>query len=280
VTSSLADPIADFEVNARGTLNVLEAVRRLDAAVPLLFTSTGNIYGDLADVPLATCDTRYGVPAYAAEIAGINEQRRLDFRSPFGCSKGAAEQYVLDYARTFDLPATVFRLSCSYGPHQCGDEDHGWIAHFLGCALQRRPITIYGDGRQVCDALFADDLVDAMIFAQANIDAVRGRAFNVGGGPANTISRVELIALIRTLHGEEPAVTFADERVTDQKFYISDISQFCAATGWRPRVRIREGVKRFYRWLVEHRPAGGAMEPTESDRTNVAGIDVEFAKAS
>lgn len=277
VTTSLVDPIGDFEVNARGTLNVLEAVRRQDRPIPLLFTSTNKVYGNLHDVRLAAGETRYSVPAYSSFADGISELRSIEFHSPYGCSKGAAEQYVLDYARTFGLPATVFRMSCIYGPHQCGNEDQGWVAHFLLRALQSEPITIYGDGKQVRDVLFVEDLIDAMIFAQANTEAVRGRAFNIGGGPGNTISLTELIALIANILGEVPAVKFADWRAADQRFYVSDIRRFSAATGWKPRVGVREGVRRLHRWLIEHRLAEAEADRIAPPSTVLAaGRDVEL----
>jgi CDP-paratose 2-epimerase len=260
VTTSLVDPITDFDVNARGTLNVLEAVRRLDTPIPLLFTSTNKVYGDLREIALAPRDTRYVVPPYSSYGDGVSEQRSIEFHSPYGCSKGAAEQYVLDYARTFGLPAVVFRMSCIYGPHQCGNEDQGWVAHFILRALQRAPITIYGDGKQVRDVLFVEDLIDAMLFAQANINAVQGHAFNIGGGPGNTISLLELIELIAEIEGDAPQVSFSDWRAADQRFYVSDIRAFGAATGWRPSVGVREGVRRLHRWLLEHRVAAAEAE--------------------
>jgi CDP-paratose 2-epimerase len=279
VTTSLVNPVADFEINARGTLNVLEAIRKLDRPIPLLFTSTNKVYGDLHDVTLAPSDTRYSVPAYSPLGDGIGENRSVEFHSPYGCSKGAAEQYVLDYARTFGLPATVFRMSCIYGPHQCGNEDQGWVAHFVLRALQGEPITIYGDGKQVRDILFVEDLIDGMLFAQSNVDAVRGRAFNIGGGPGNTVSLLELIALIANVHGDLPKVTFADWRAADQRFYVSDIRRFSAATGWRPRVSVREGIRRLHRWLIEHRVAESEAERINPPTTVLAeGRDVALAE--
>ena len=277
VTTSLVDPITDFEVNARGTLNLLEAVRKMDRRIPVLFTSTNKVYGNLDDLAMAAAETRYAVPPLSPLGDGINELRGIEFHSPYGCSKGAAEQYVLDYARTFGLAATVFRMSCIYGPHQCGNEDQGWVAHFLLRALERQPITIYGDGKQVRDILFVDDLIDAMVFAQANPDAVSGKAFNIGGGPGNTISLIELIALIGTLENELPQVTFADWRAADQRFYVSDIRRFSATTGWKPRVGVREGVSRLHRWLIEHRVAVADAERISPPTTVIAaGEDVEL----
>jgi CDP-paratose 2-epimerase len=278
VTTSLTDPIADFEINARGTLNVLEAVRRQNRPVSLLFTSTNKVYGDLHDVALAAGDTRYSVPAYSAAADGISEMRGVEFHSPYGCSKGAAEQYVLDYARTFRLPAAVFRMSCIFGPHQCGNEDQGWVAHFVLRALQGEPITIYGDGKQVRDLLFVEDLIDAMLFAQANMGAIAGQPFNIGGGAANTISLLEIIALIAELEGRRPQVKFTDWRAADQRFYVSDIRRFTAATGWKPRVGVREGVRRLHRWLIEHRVARAEAEQiAPPSALHAIGHDIELA---
>ncbi|MGN6109862.1 MAG: NAD-dependent epimerase/dehydratase family protein, partial [Kofleriaceae bacterium] len=184
---------------------------------------------------------------------GLSEALPLDFCTPYGCSKGAAEQYVLDYAATFGLPATVFRMSCIYGPRQLGTEDQGWLAHFLIRALDGAPITIYGDGRQVRDVLFVDDLVDALVRAWRQIDAVRGRPFNIGGGPRNTLSLLELIDHIAMLRGQRPEVRFDGWRTGDQRYFVSDTTAFSAATGWRPRVAPRPGIEALHGWLVERR---------------------------
>jgi CDP-paratose 2-epimerase len=251
VTTSLVEPAADFEVNARGTLNVLEAVRAQDEPPPVVFTSTNKVYGGLADVALRLAGQRYQPADSAIAARGFGEDRRLDFHSPYGCSKGAADQYVLDYARSYGLRTVVFRMSCIYGPHQFGTEDQGWVAHFLLRALAERPITLYGDGMQVRDVLFVDDLVRAFLLAEAEIDQVAGRAFNLGGGPRQTLSLLELIDLIGELHGERPAVSHEDWRTGDQRYYVSDVRGFHRATGWTPNVGVREGVGRLYNWLLE-----------------------------
>ena len=175
VTTSLADPMEDFEVNARGTLNLLEAIRVCDVPPPLIFTSTNKVYGGLPDVGLRVRGARYEPEDGSVRAYGIGEARPLDFHSPYGCSKGAADQYVLDYARTYGLPAAVFRMSCIYGPHQFGTEDQGWVAHFLIRALEGRPITLYGDGKQVRDILFVEDLVNAFVLVQDRIEALSGQ---------------------------------------------------------------------------------------------------------
>ena len=260
VTSSLIDPFHDFAVNAGGTLNLLEALRALDAPPPVLFTSTNKVYGDLEDVELVPDGTRY-VPADTdTRLYGISEQRTIDFHSPYGCSKGAADQYVLDYARTFGIPAIVFRMSCIYGPHQFGNEDQGWVAHFLIRAIDRLPITIYGDGLQVRDILLVDDLVDAMLLAHTNMQTLAGEAFNIGGGAARTTSLVELIDTINTLVPKPVPVEFDAWREADQRYYVSDTRKFTEATGWSPRVGVAEGVQALYEWLCDTR-ASVAADP-------------------
>ena len=263
VTTSLVDPFLDFEVNARGTLNLLEAVRACDDAPSVLFTSTNKVYGDLEDIGLRKSATRYEPAAPALRREGISEARCLEFHSPYGCSKGVAEQYVLDYARTFALRTVVFRMSCIYGPHQFGTEDQGWVAHFLIAAMNGVPLTIYGDGLQVRDILFVEDLAEAMLLAQSNIDRLSGEAFNIGGGPANTTSLVELLDQIGELRGERPLANIEAWRPADQRYYVSNTRKFEQATGWRPRTSVREGVERLHEWLLATR---GAARPATAGR--------------
>jgi CDP-paratose 2-epimerase len=255
VTTSLSDPFHDFEVNARGTLNLLEAVRSCDRPPSVLFTSTNKVYGDLEDVGLRQARTRYEPASATVRQQGISETRCLEFHSPYGCSKGVAEQYVLDYARTFGLRTVVFRMSCIYGPHQFGTEDQGWVAHFLIAALRGEPLAIYGDGLQVRDILFVDDLVDAMLIAQERIDTITGEAFNIGGGPDNTISLVELLDLIGSLTGRRPSTSRQPWRTADQRYYVSDTRKFRQATGWRPGIGVRDGVAALLEWLIANRVA-------------------------
>lgn len=249
VTSSLVDPIEDFEINARGTLNLLEAVRTTENPPPLVFTSTNKVYGNLADLEFSKEGSRYAPVDHLIRERGINEQRPLDFHSPYGCSKGAADQYVTDYARTYRIPALVFRMSCIYGPHQYGNEDQGWVAHFVIRSMSGEPITIYGDGMQVRDILFVDDLVDAFLLAQQHMKRLAGSAYNIGGGPANTISLLELLDLLAELHGGDVSVRFENWRAADQRYYVADTSKFSRLTGWQPRVPVHEGVRRLYEWL-------------------------------
>ena len=253
VTTSLVDPVEDFEVNARGTLNVLEAVRAMAEPPPVIFTSTNKVYGNLEDMTLALRGRCYAPLDDAVRAYGVGEARPLRFHSPYGCSKGAADQYVLDYAHSFGLRALVFRMSCIYGPHQFGTEDQGWVAHFLIRALEGRPISLYGDGMQVRDVLYVDDLIDAFVLAERQADALAGRAFNIGGGPANATSLLELVALIGELHGERPALRLDAWRTGDQRYYVSDTRAFQAATGWAPKHGVRDGVELLYEWLVASR---------------------------
>jgi CDP-paratose 2-epimerase len=266
VTSSLDDPAYDFDVNARGTLNVLEAARRSPLQPPLIFTSTNKVYGGLDDVALDEGDVRYSPRSSALLENGVSERRPLDFHSPYGCSKGAADQYVRDYARSYGLKTIVFRMSCIYGPHQFGNEDQGWVAHFLIRSLKRQPITIFGDGKQVRDILYVDDLVDAFVAASNTIDRLSGQAFNIGGGPSQTISLRELLHMIGRLDGRRPRIAWNGWRTGDQKYYVSDTRRFARAAGWQPRVTPREGIRLLREWLVANSISEIVQQADESAR--------------
>ena len=258
VTTSLVDPRADFEINLRGTLNLLEALRTAGRRIPLVFASTNKVYGDLADLDFALEGERYEPVDPQVRARGIAETRPLDFHTPYGCSKGAADQYVLDYARSFGLPACVIRMSCIYGQRQRGTEDQGWVAHFLIRALNGEPITLYGDGAQVRDILDVSDAVDAYLAAWERIDAVAGRAFNLGGGADNAVSLRQLMRLIGQLTGRAPDVRFADWRAGDQRYFVSDNSTIQAELGMgRPRAWT-EGVAALAAWLKDE---GSAAVP-------------------
>lgn len=252
VTTSLTNPYLDFEVNALGTLNVLEAIRNSAAQPPIIFTSTNKVYGDLEEVGLLMNNTRYFPENVQVKNNGISEEKCLSFHSPYGCTKGVADQYILDYARTFGLRTAVFRMSCIYGPHQFGNEDQGWVAHFIIQALKDNPITIYGDGKQVRDILFVEDLVNAFVLAQKNIDTISGQAFNMGGGAQNTVSLLELLQLIGEVSGKQPEALFHNWRPSDQKYYVSDFTKFHKATGWLPATNTLQGITRLYEWLKEN----------------------------
>jgi CDP-paratose 2-epimerase len=249
VTSSLDSPVDDFEINARGTLNVLEAVRLHNPAAPVLFASTNKVYGRLiGDDEITRAGQRYQ-PSSTALARGVSEQAPLDLYSPYGCSKGAADQYVHDYARVYGLKTAVLRMSCIYGPRQFGNEDQGWIAHFVLSALRGAPLTIYGDGCQVRDALYIADAVDAWLAVLDRIDNTRGRVFNLGGGPSNAISLLELIDQIAQLSGPV-SFSFADWRPGDQPWYVTDINALAGATGWRPLTDFADGLRGLHGWLA------------------------------
>jgi CDP-paratose 2-epimerase len=250
VTTSLHAPQKDFAINAQGTLNVLEAARSRAAPPQLVMTSTNKVYGGLGDIPLEVGSRRYAPMDAVLRSHGISEAMPLDFQSPYGCSKGAADQYVLDYARSYGMTTLVFRMSCIYGPRQFGTEDQGWVAHFILRALQGEPITLYGDGMQVRDILFVDDLVDAFVLAQQHGARLSGRVFNMGGGPGNAISLLDLLDRIEALHGRRPQLAFERWRTGDQRYYVSDTRAFQHETGWRARVSARDGMERLYRWLA------------------------------
>jgi CDP-paratose 2-epimerase len=251
VTTSLEAPLDDFGVNAQGTLTLLEELRRLEEPPFLLFTSTNKVYGSLPELPLELEGSRWVPRDPMLRARGLSEQQPLDFCTPYGCSKGAADQYVLDYAKSYGLPAVVFRMSCIYGPHQHGTEDQGWVAHFAIKGMRGEPITVYGDGAQVRDILFVDDLVDAMMLAREHVDRTAGRAFNMGGGAENAVSLVEVLDLLAELNDERAELSFEGERAGDQRYYVADSGRFRAATGWRPTVGVRDGVERLSAWLAE-----------------------------
>lgn len=264
VTTSLSDPRADFDVNIGGTFTLLEALRRRGGRVPVVFASTNKVYGDLSDVALQLSNGAYRPACHDLRGHGIGEDRRLDFHTPYGCSKGAADQYVLDYARSFGLPAAVLRMSCIYGPRQRGTEDQGWVAHFLISAIEGRPISLYGDGYQVRDVLDVSDCVEAYIACARNMPRVAGRAFNLGGGPANAVSLRQLIGEIEALLGKRVELRFSDWRAGDQRYYVSDTRRVREALGLRPPLGWKQGVRRLAAWLADERaPERQKLEAAE-----------------
>ena len=257
VTTSMADPREDFDINIGATFALLDALRRRQesggGATPLIFASTNKVYGDLADLDFALEDEAYVPVDGDVRAHGIGEARPLDFHTPYGCSKGAADQYVLDFARSFGVPTCVMRMSCIYGHRQMGTEDQGWVAHFLIRALEGKPITLYGDGHQVRDILDVADAVEAYVAAWRSIDRVAGRAFNLGGGPANAISLRQLLAYMGELTGREIDVRFADWRAGDQRYFVADTRAASRDLGLDGKVPWRRGVARLARWLAEER---------------------------
>lgn len=247
VTTSLAHPRLDLYTNVIGTFNVLEAARHAPKPPLVVFTSTNKVYGATNEIPIVELLTRYG---YADQRPGISELQALDFHSPYGCSKGSADQYVHDYGRIYGIPTVVLRMSCIYGPHQYGNEDQGWIAHFLISALNQRLITIYGDGKQVRDILHIDDLLDLFELVMNNRRIAAGQIFNVGGGETNALSIwAEFGALINRLLQRTVDVQYGPWRPGDQKVYISDISHVSQLLGWKPQIGVQSGITRTLRWL-------------------------------
>ncbi|WP_198598407.1 NAD-dependent epimerase/dehydratase family protein [Mangrovicella endophytica] len=258
VTTSLDRPVEDFEVNARGTINLLEAVRRSGRRVPVIFASTNKVYGNLADLGMDEGEDSYTPADPAIAANGIGEWRNLDFCTPYGCSKGVADQYVLDYAKSYDLPTAVLRMSCIYGPRQFGTEDQGWVAHFLIRALKGEPITIYGDGKQVRDILHVHDAVAAYRALLANIGTVKGQAFNLGGGPANAVSLRVVLSEIERLVGRDLSIGYGDTRQGDQTYFVADTRKLESTVGWQAKIGWRDGLNDLYAWLrSRNRPAAG-----------------------
>ncbi len=248
VTTSVTEPREDFEINALGTFNVLEAARKTDEQPIILYASTNKVYGGMEDVAVKEEATRY---AYVDYPQGIDETHPLDFHSPYGCSKGCGDQYVHDYQRIYGLRTVVFRQSCIYGTRQFGIEDQGWLAWFVIAAAQNHPITIYGDGKQVRDVLFVDDLLNAYDSAIRDIDHAAGEVFNVGGGPANTISIwQEFAPILEKKIGRKIAPTSSTWRPGDQKIYVSDIRKAKKRLNWQPQVNVEEGIARLVEWVT------------------------------
>ncbi|WP_458097612.1 SDR family NAD(P)-dependent oxidoreductase [Roseomonas sp. WA12] len=255
VTTSLTDPRADFDINLGASFALLDALRQRGGHVPVVFASTNKVYGDLADVELALDGEAYAPVDPAIRAKGIGEDRPLDFHTPYGCSKGAADQYVLDFGRSFGVPTAVLRMSCIYGQRQMGTEDQGWVAHFVLRALRGEPISIYGDGCQVRDVLDVGDAVAAYMAAWKGINAISGRAFNLGGGPVNAVSLRQLLAHIGDLTNRVVDTRYADWRAGDQRYYVSDTTRATRELGLGPARPWREGVAALAQWLRQERAA-------------------------
>ncbi len=256
VTTSVGDPRRDFETNAVGTFNILEAARKSGNQPFLLFTSTNKVYGEMLDEPLASTATRYTY----LNRKSVSEEQPLDFHSPYGCSKGAADQYVREYSRMYGLPSVVFRMSCIAGGMQYGNEDQGWVAHFLYTALRGAPLVIYGDGRQVRDVLYVGDLVRAFEAARISLPKTAGQIYNVGGGEENTISLLELIEDIEEVTGKRLIFEHKRRRPGDQLIYVSDCSKLARDAGWKPRYSVQQTLAAIYAFWKEHRELFGAKE--------------------
>lgn len=250
VTTSVRDPREDFEINALGTFNVLEAMRQADMTAPIIYSSTNKVYGEMTSIGVEEKGGRY---AYRSLPAGVSEENNLDFHSPYGCSKGSADQYVIDYHRIYGLRTMVFRQSCIYGYRQFGAEDQGWVAWFMIATQLGRPITIYGDGKQVRDILFIDDLLDAYDAGFAAGAKAAGRAYNIGGGIDNVLSLRELLAYIEKRSARKIPVGSADWRPGDQKVFVSDIRRARNELGWSPKISCPRGLDLLYDWISQNR---------------------------
>lgn len=251
VTTSVTNPREDFEINALGTFNVLEAMRSSQSKAKFIYSSTNKVYGGMEDATVVEKDTRY---AYADLPYGASEDRVLDFHSPYGCSKGAADQYVRDYGRIYGLDTVVMRQSCIYGPRQFGVEDQGWVAWFIIATALGKKLSIYGDGKQVRDLLYVDDLIRAYDMAIDAGEKTRGEIYNIGGGPENTLSVWnEFGPMLEGLFGKKIPVTKSDWRPGDQKIFVADIRTAAASFGWEPQVSVRDGIKELYEWVIANK---------------------------
>lgn len=262
VTTSLVDPRADFAINIAGTLNVLEAARLAPQPPAVIFASTNKVYGDLADLAFDETANGYQPVDPLVNAYGIGETRPLDFHTPYGCSKGAADQYVLDYARSYGIPAAVLRMSCIYGERQMGTEDQGWVAHFLIRALEGRTIDIYGDGHQVRDILEVGDAVDAYVALWQQIDRHTGQVFNLGGGPDNAVSLRNVLAEIEAVVGYPVDLRFGDWRAGDQRYFVADRRAVDAALGLARPADWRTGLRRLASWLSAERGLALGSSPS------------------
>ena len=235
VTDSLRNPQLDFETNVVGSINILEAARQFNPRAILIYASTNKVYGDLKKVKMD-------------KQKGVGESAPIDLYSPYGCSKGAADLYWLDYRRSFGLKTVVFRQSCIYGPHQYGIEDQGWLAHFVIQVLKHKPITIYGAGKQIRDLLYIDDLIKLYDTAVKNIDHVMGEAFNIGGGPENALNLLQAIHLIEKTTGNKAVLKYASQRLGDQDYFVADNRKLLKALKWEPTTKVKQGLLKLISW--------------------------------
>lgn len=245
VTSAVDDPRLDFEVNALGSFNLLEALRAVRSTATVIFSSTNKVYGSLSTFTVAEREKRYEF----VDVCAIPESAPLDFHSPHGCSKGVADQYFVDYARIYGLKSVTLRQSCIYGTHQFGTEDQGWISWFVIAFKLKKPITICGSGKQVRDVLFIDDLLDCFEAVHRNIETAKGKAYNIGGGPDNTVSLLELLDILEEHFGYRPPLSYAPARPGDQLVYISDISRAREELDWRPKTPFSQGLRDLINWV-------------------------------
>lgn len=250
VTTSVENPKEDFEINAGGTLNVLEAARKSGNKPFIIYSSTNKVYGGMEDVEIIEDNNKY---VYKDLVDGVSETRQLDFHSPYGCSKGSADQYIRDYSRIYDIPTVVFRQSCIYGPHQFGVEDQGWVAWFIIAVTLGKQLTIYGDGKQVRDVLYVDDLINLYKIAIDKQNEIKGQVYNIGGGAKYTMSLLELIGYLNEIFKTEIKLEYSDWRPGDQKVYISNIAKAKKELDWKPLINPKEGVEKLANWIKENK---------------------------
>ena len=250
VTTSVANPREDFEHNALGTLNVCEAIRESKNKPILIYASTNKVYGEMSDVEIIQRGRRY---EYKDLMNGISEDTNLDFYSPYGCSKGAGDQYVRDYSRIYGLKTIVFRQSCIYGKRQFGIEDQGWVAWFTIASVLGKQITIYGDGMQVRDVLHVNDLFDAWELALKHVSKSCGQIYNIGGGPGMTMSLLELLSYLEELLGEKIEIRYGNWRPGDQKIFVSSIRKVEKELGWTPKISIKQGIVELFSWVQQNK---------------------------
>ena len=245
VTDSIDNPREDLDTNIIGTFNLLESIRKYSPNTTMINASTNKVYGSLDDYDLIEMDLSY---KFKSHPNGISESSMLDFHSPYGCSKGSADQYVIDYARVYDIKATTFRQSCIYGPRQFGSQDQGWISWFIISSLSKQAINIYGNGKQVRDILYIDDLVHAYDLAISKPSNIKGEAFNIGGGSENSISLIECINMISEILDKKVEYNFSDPRLGDQKIFVSDNNKISELLNWEPTVSIKKGISSLLKW--------------------------------
>jgi CDP-paratose 2-epimerase len=250
VTSSVVNPRHDFEVNALGTFNMLESVRKHCPDASFFYASTNKVYGALDRIEVVERDGRYG---YKTNVSGVDESEALDFHSPYGCSKGAADQYVRDYSRIYGMKTVVFRQSCIYGTRQFGVEDQGWVAWFTIAAVLGKPVTIYGDGKQVRDVLWVDDLIDLYCSALDHIDVASGQIYNAGGGPVFTLSLLQLLEMLGAALNKSVSFNFADWRPGDQQIFVAKCEKAKRELCWAPKISPSVGVNRLVQWVLNSR---------------------------
>lgn len=250
VVDSLKDPVDDFMINALGTINILESTKKYCKDSVLIYSSTNKVFGNLNDLDFSENKKRYFFPK---TYLGVSEKQKIAFETPYGCSKGCGDQYVIDYRKNFGLNTCVFRQSCIYGPHQFGKEEQGWLAWFMLATLFNLDINIWGNGKQVRDVLYVDDLIRAYDMVFNDFNKAKNSIYNIGGGSKFSLSLLESLDLINDLSGRESDINFKDWRPGDQRIYISDYSLFKKDLNWTPLVSPKDGMNKLYKWISSNK---------------------------